>query len=240
MDVQEVFAAVGRVFDGGVEDRVGELYQAVFGPNEEAPASGTAVKTSAPAVLEFQSGGAMDTLRAYRKEAPASAAEGEQEGEPDASTLAYVLYSEENLPEKVSMEQAVLGFEYCTPLTGGGTLTSSFGYREHPVEGEERFHYGVDLAAAEGTEIQCFAGGTVTAVGESSSYGRYCIVTHEGGYSTLYAHCSRVTVSSGAAVSLGEKLAEVGQTGVATGPHLHFELHRDGMYLNPIYYVAAV
>ena len=80
----------------------------------------------------------------------------------------------------------------------------------------------------------------MTAVGESSSYGKYCIVAHQGGYTTLYAHCSRVTASSGAAVKRGEKIAEVGETGMATGPHLHFELQRDGVYLNPIYYVAAV
>ena len=107
----------------------------------------------------------------------------------------------------------------------------------YPAEGEERFHYGVDLAANEGTEILCFADGTVTVVGESSSYGKYCMVEHAGGYSTLYAHCSRITVSSGAAVKEGQKIAEVGETGVATGPHLHFELQKNGTYLNPIYYV---
>ena len=116
---------------------------------------------------------------------------------------------------------------------GQGQLT----VEQHPVEGEERFHYGVDLAANEGTEILCFADGTVTVVGESSSYGKYCMVEHAGGYSTLYAHCSRITVSSGAAVKEGQKIAEVGETGVATGPHLHFELQKNGTYLNPIYYV---
>ena len=77
------------------------------------------------------------------------------------------------------------------------------------------------------------------AVGESSSYGKYCIINHEGGYSTLYAHCSRICASSGAAVGKGEKIAEVGETGMATGAHLHFELQKDGVYLNPIYYVSA-
>ena len=136
------------------------------------------------------------------------------------------------------MEQALLGFDYCTPVSG--SISSEFGYRDHPTEGEERFHYGIDLAADTGTEILCFADGTVTAVGESSSYGKYCMIAHENGYSTLYAHCSRVTVSSGSAVQRGDTVAEVGQTGMATGPHLHFELQRDGVYLNPIYYVSAV
>ena len=66
------------------------------------------------------------------------------------------------------------------------------------------------------------------------------MVAHEGGYSTLYAHCSRITATSGSVVRRGEKIAEVGETGFATGPHLHFELQKDGVYLNPIYYVSAL
>ena len=134
------------------------------------------------------------------------------------------------------MEQRVLGFAYCTPLKG--TLTSGFGYREHPVEGCEKFHYGLDIAAEEGTAVVCFADGTVTAAGESSSYGKYLIVLHDGGFSTLYAHCSCLCAASGSAVKKGEKLAEVGSTGEATGSHLHFELQDGGTYLDPIYYVS--
>ena len=90
-----------------------------------------------------------------------------------------------------------------------------------PVQGEERFHYGVDLAAESGTPVTCFADGSVTAVGESNSYGKYLIVAHEGGRATLYAHCSSVLVSSGSAVKRGQEIARVGETGMATGPHLH-------------------
>ena len=183
---------------------------------------------------------ALEVLRSYRTDAGSSlpAPGSAPEETTNASDLAYILYSQENLPEGVSLEQAILGFDYCAPVQG--VLSSDFGYREHPTEGEERFHYGVDLAADAGTEVVCFADGTVTAVGESSSYGRYCVVAHEGGYSTLYAHCSRITVSSGTAVSRGQKIAEVGDTGMATGPHLHFELQCQGTYLNPVYYVASL
>ena len=80
----------------------------------------------------------------------------------------------------------------------------------------------------------------MNAVGESSSYGKYLIVSHQGGYDTLYAHCSRIEVSSGTEVEQGQTIARVGDTGMATGPHLHFELHRGGLYLNPVYYVAGV
>ena len=241
MDVQAVFSAVGRVFSG--EEGVGEVYQAVFHPQEDAVQTG-AVSPQAEDMTtrtpKLRDGAALETLRAFRAEPAASqAGPAPEEGAPSASNLAYVLYSQENLPEGVSMEQALLGFDYCAPVAGGA-LSSNFGYREHPTEGEERFHYGVDLAADAGTEVRCFADGTVTAVGDSSSYGRYCVVSHEGGYSTLYAHCSRITAASGAAVRRGEKIAEVGETGMATGPHLHFELQRDGTYLNPVYYVSAL
>lgn len=244
MDVQAVFSAVGRAFSGEEGGGVAEVYQAVFHPQEEAVQTGAVspeapVKTAVP-TPKLQDGAALERLRSFRREpvspegAPAS-----ETAAQEASNLAYVLYSQENLPEGVSMEQVILGFDYCAPVAGG-TLSSDFGYREHPTEGEERFHYGVDLAADAGTEVRCFADGTVTAVGDSSSYGRYCVVAHEGGYSTLYAHCSRITASSGTAVKRGQKIAEVGETGMATGPHLHFELQQEGAYLNPIYYVSAL
>ena len=237
IDVQAVFSAVGRAISGQEDlmETAGTVYRAVFRP-EEAEAVETAVREE----LEMVDTAAIDTLRSYRPE-PVVQKDTERE-DPEASsqmsTLAYVLYSDENLPKSVSLEQAILGFDYCTPVAG--VVSSGFGYREHPVEGEERFHYGIDLAADTGTEVRCFADGTVTAVGESSSYGKYCIVEHEGGFSTLYAHCSRITVSSGAAVSGGGKIAEVGETGIATGPHLHFELQKDGKYLNPIYYLSPL
>lgn len=229
MDVQAVFSAVGRAFSGESEVRTaaGEVYRAVFGGEPDAVAV-----SAAPSPERSEQ--AMELLRQYRS--TGAAPEGtDSAGEPSPS---YILYSEENLPENVSMEQALLGFDHCTPVAG--TLSSGFGYREHPTEGEERFHYGVDLAAEAGTDIVCFADGTVTAVGESSSYGNYCTVAHENGFSTLYAHCGRVTAASGKEVRQGEKLGEVGSSGMATGPHLHFELQRNGTYLNPIYYVSGL
>lgn len=235
MDVQAVFSAVGRAFSG--EEELGktadELYQAVFRPQEQE-----AVQTSVQASA-VKADGSIRFLRECRKPAaepsdPEKAAG--DGGGTERSALTYVLYSDQNIPEGVSMEQAILNFDYAVPVSGA--VSSGFGYRNHPVEGEERFHYGVDLAADTGTEIDCFADGTVTAVGESSSYGKYCTVTHTGGYSTLYAHCSRIIASSGASVKEGDVIAEVGETGVATGPHLHFELHEGSQYLNPIYYVS--
>lgn len=174
---------------------------------------------------------------AHRESTSGSSSEKTAEDTAQTMKLSSILYSGESVPANVNLEQAVLGFDYCTPVMG--TLSSGFGYREHPIEGEEKFHYGIDIAANTGTEIECFADGTVTAVGESSSYGKYVIVAHKNSYSTLYAHCSAVSVHSGETVKEGEKIAEVGETGLATGPHLHFELHCSNQYLNPIYYVST-
>ena len=259
IDVQGVFSAVGRAVSGeaDVDVALQDMYQAVFDPQKDsavevsAPAGGEAVSLQLPAAIAplraFRTGtgssdGWLDLPAAASQTAEADqtaeTAETASQGAAEASTLAYVLYSDQNLPDNVCLEQALLGFDYCTPVMG--TLTSDFGYREHPVQGEERFHYGLDIAAAAGTEISCFADGTVTAVGESSSYGKYITVSHGGGFSTLYAHCSRILAASGASVKEGDAIAEVGETGVATGPHLHFELHQGSQYLNPIYYVSLV
>ena len=151
----------------------------------------------------------------------------------DRTALAY---TENNTPPQAELLQSVLGFDYADPVDG--TLSSAFGYRAHPIGNDQRFHYGLDIAAETGAIIRSFADGTVLAVGESSDLGKYVEVAHANGYTTLYAHCSKVTASSGQSVRLGDPIAEVGESGEATGPHLHFELHRDTQYLNPIYYVT--
>ena len=170
-----------------------------------------------------------------RQEAPVeAAAETQPDAEETATAAASQVYTMPALPENASLEQRNLGFAHTSPIVA--PLTSPFGWREHPVSGGTRFHYGVDLGAATGTDICAFADGTVYATGDSSSLGYYIMVQHEDGYMTLYAHCSKITVTSGA-VTMGQKIAEVGETGIATGPHLHFELHDGDLYLNPIYYV---
>ena len=158
----------------------------------------------------------------------------------DKATVAVdrnaVVYDSENTPQQATMLQQVLGFDYTNPVAG--TLTSSFGYRDHPVEANEKFHYGIDIAAQTGEVIHAFAEGKVTAIGESSDLGKYLELQHDNGYTTLYAHCSKVTASSGQKVKRGDPIAEVGETGEATGSHLHFALYQDTLYINPIYYVT--
>lgn len=148
-----------------------------------------------------------------------------------------VVYSITTTPARTEMLQEVLGFPYADPVQG--ELTSAFGYRDHPTYEREKFHYGLDISAEKGTVISSFADGTVTAIGNSNELGKYVEVEHADGYTTLYAHCSRITASSGQIVKMGDPIAEVGATGDATGDHLHFELHHGNVYLNPIYYVTC-
>lgn len=224
-DFREAFAAVGRAVAGeeSVGDSLQEAYTAVFSPSE----------------IDVNPDESMVTVSSAEEiaAAPSDAAEDKEEewaSDGDEQTMSGA-YISPALPENTSLDLRDLGFCYTTPVKG--TLSSAFGWREHPTEGGSRFHYGIDLAAEEGTEIVAFADGTVFATGESSTLGKYIILLHAGGYRTLYAHCSSITVTSGN-VSMGEVIARVGETGSTTGPHLHFELQDGTLYLNPIYYVS--
>ncbi len=115
------------------------------------------------------------------------------------------------------------------PLPVAGTITSPQGYRTDPITGETSYHSGTDIAVPEGTPILAAADGTVTIANAldswGGSYGYYVKLDHGGGLTTLYAHCSSICVTTGQQVKAGEVIAYVGQTGRATGPHLHFEVH---------------
>lgn len=118
-----------------------------------------------------------------------------------------------------------------------GRFTSGYGYRLHPITGRREFHYGIDIAAPQGTAIKSYAKGTVTTAKFSSGYGYYVVVNHGGGLSTLYAHLSKINVSVGSRVDVGHVLGLMGSTGISTGSHLHFEVHRNGSRVNPLNYL---
>ena len=216
-DFTAAFSAVGRAVSGesGAIRALNDAYLAVLGQKGEAQeVSGSVDDLSAQDAVPEQS--AQDTA-------------------PEQSAAESTLPARE-LPEQAAAEPHALSFTYCAPLNG--KMTSPFGWREHPVTGAEAFHYGVDIAAEDGTAIACFADGTVGAVGESTTLGKYLTVNHADGVSTLYAHCSAISVPSGTEVSQGQKIAEVGHSGNATGPHLHFEVHDGEAYLDPAGYLA--
>ncbi|GAB4162093.1 MAG: M23 family metallopeptidase [Cyanobacteria bacterium J069] len=119
-------------------------------------------------------------------------------------------------------------------IPADGRLTSGFGYRVHPILGYRRFHAGVDFGAPTGTPIRSANNGVVIYSGWYGGYGRAVIVDHGGGITTLYAHTSRVYVSEGQTVNRGEAIAAVGSTGFSTGPHLHFEVRKNGEPVDPL------
>ena len=118
-----------------------------------------------------------------------------------------------------------------------GDVGSAHGPRRHPVHGDVRMHDGVDIGAPTGTPIAAFAGGTVTYAGPRGGYGNVVIVEHAGGLETRYAHQSAIDVVVGQRVEAGQVVGRVGATGTATGPHLHFEIRRDGSSIDPAPYL---
>ncbi len=148
------------------------------------------------------------------------------------------VYTGPALPAQATMEYKQLGLETTvTPVLG--EITSTYGYRDHPVDGVYSFHSGVDIAADLGTPIAAFAAGTVEFIGESEAYGLYIQLDHGNGITTFYCHCSELFTGKGEAVQAGQRIAAVGDSGNATGAHLHLELKQDGIFLNPNYYIET-
>ncbi len=115
-----------------------------------------------------------------------------------------------------------------------GWFTSGFASaRRHPIFNEERPHPGIDVSAPMGTEILAPASGRVVDVRVKTGYGRTVTIDHGFGVVTMFAHCSRITARVGQWVERGDKIAEVGNTGIATGPHLHYEVAVDGRQVDP-------
>ena len=118
-----------------------------------------------------------------------------------------------------------------------GQLTSHFGLRSDPFNGGKRFHHGIDLGAPYGAPIYSTQSGVVTYSGPYSGYGNVAVVYHGSDLYTLYGHTSRLYVKRGDTVRRGQLLAAVGSTGRSTGPHLHFEVHQNKKYIDPITYL---
>ena len=141
------------------------------------------------------------------------------------------------LPENVDPSYVALPFDYASPVMG--YESSGFGFRLHPILNTVRFHFGTDFAANAGEPVTAFADGVVVFAGSDDSFGKHIKLDHGGGWVSHYCHCSRLFVTEGQRVKQGEQIALVGATGLATGPHLHFELTCNGRFVNPEYYLCA-
>ncbi|WP_370294084.1 M23 family metallopeptidase [Thalassolituus sp.] len=123
-----------------------------------------------------------------------------------------------------------------TPITKGW-MSSRFGYRADPFTGRSTWHAGVDFAGKDGSDIVAVASGVVTWATDRYGYGNLVEINHGNGYKTRYAHCKEIKVSVGDVVRKGDLIALMGSTGRSTGPHVHFEVYKNGRSVDPAAYI---
>lgn len=129
------------------------------------------------------------------------------------------------------------GGQLSWPVPASSRITSYYGYRIHPISKVKKLHTGIDIGAPAGTAIVAAESGTVIQSGWRGGYGNTVMVDHGGGIVTLYAHNSSNTVSAGQQVNRGQTIALIGSTGNSTGPHLHFEVRKNGDHVDPLPWV---
>ena len=151
-------------------------------------------------------------------------------GAPDVQLMRWAEAGKTGWMDASGMDSAAQAMR----LPVAASVSSGFGMRSHPILGSHRFHKGVDLRAAFGTPIRASADGRVAAAGWNGGYGREVRLDHGQGLQTLYAHMSRLAALPGQRVHAGEIIGFVGSSGLSTGPHLHYEVLKDGRPVNPL------
>ncbi len=218
-DFRQVFSKVGRSVSEGEPfvQTFGTLWSEVFSTGEETPGGAALPEADL-------TGNALTEGVGVSEEGTVPESQPIQEAPP--------------VEETPAIEPAPAEPETVTPVMG--VLTSGFGPRVHPIDGQLKVHNGVDLMVDEGTPILAYAAGAVDYVGESPEYGLYLQLKHANGLTTFYAHCKDICVKKGQQVSVGEKIGEVGATGNVTGAHLHFEMRQDGTLMDPSPYIKTL
>lgn len=141
-------------------------------------------------------------------------------------------------PEGTSFAPFFTETALSNPLKTDFHVSSKFGYRYHPITGMFGFHTGVDLPADAGTSIYAAAAGVVEKSGYSDVWGNYLLIRHDDHTETFYAHCKKLLYEKGDQVKKGKVIAKVGTTGMSTGPHLHYEVRVDGVYMDPAWVLS--
>ncbi|NSW89511.1 MAG: M23 family metallopeptidase [Firmicutes bacterium] len=139
--------------------------------------------------------------------------------------------------ENSSENSESIELEFILPIEG--VVSSYFGERIDPVTNKIKFHSGIDIEGDESSQIKAVEDGEVIEISEHRMYGKYVKIRHLGGIISLYAHCSRILIEEGMKASKGDIIAEVGNTGVSTGTHLHFEVWKDGKPVDPLEFIKV-
>jgi murein DD-endopeptidase MepM/ murein hydrolase activator NlpD len=235
----------GGMAPGGVGGESGPLF--AMGPGAPAPATPAAISDAVDGFREqvAEIGHSLDVYSQIEENLGAVALERTQEWaqqgdeddsataplEPPAEPPAPPPAAKPGAPAAKPVSHVPKGLPYY------GDITSLFGWRKSPfVKGAVGFHKGLDIRASMGTPVHATQAGRIAQAGWSDVYGRMVLINHGAGYSTLYGHNSRLLVSVGDWVEQGEVIAYSGSTGMSTGPHIHYEVRRDGVPVNPLNY----
>lgn len=221
--VEQLGALSGRLFR--LETQAGQLSEKIGGTRVPVP------KLSAPA-------------RDAGRGGPLLPARAEPDAAHDLGALESRLADVEQQIAQLADAAAVQNLEQLrmpshVPVDGAH-LGSSFGNRDDPLTGRRAFHAGLDFTVGQGTAIHAAAGGTVMFAGVKPDFGAVVEIEHGNGLTTRYAHASRLLVKAGSVVMPGDTIAEVGSSGRSTGPHLHFEVLRNGEATDPRRYLAGL
>jgi murein DD-endopeptidase MepM/ murein hydrolase activator NlpD len=177
---------------------------------------------------------------------PEEAGEGVSAQIPDLTAMLSELESRVNSRDSQlsALENVILARELKAEIhpegrpVSKGFISSYFGERADPFDGLEAFHKGVDFAGSAGSPVTAVAAGVVTWAGERTGYGKLVEINHGDGFTTRYAHNERTLVMVGQTVKRGESVALMGSTGRSTGPHVHFEVLRNGRQVDPLSYIG--
>ncbi|HTI91510.1 MAG TPA: M23 family metallopeptidase [Puia sp.] len=214
---------------GELEKRDNNVYRAIF---EAAPIPDSARAKAAQQEQEMKLVQGMDQENLYTSVATTL---GQLEARIANQSKSYV-----QIDGFIKNKEQLLA---CTPAIQPvsnkdlSRIASGFGYRIDPVYKTTKFHAGLDFAAPQGTPIYATANGTVEVAGNTGNgYGNHVVINHGYGYGTLYGHMFRVKVKPGEKIKRGEIIGWVGSTGKSTGPHCHYEVHRNGDPVDPVFY----
>lgn len=237
IDYEQAVSAIGRAI-GGEQDVV-SAFKSIIKPSAQAVSSDAEIYDQDQKVYdaEFYGFETQESKEARQKQEQEEIEKlsfqmSQSELYDDTKAEPFVIPP----PSYCSYEKMNLNFKYTVPVYG--TITSPYGYRDHPVGGDASFHTGMDIAAAKGTKVRAFASGTVLKAGNNNVYGNYILLEHQSGIRSFYGHNSKLCVKAGEKVKIGQKIAEVGSTGLSTGPHVHFEVRKGDMRLNPKHYIS--